>query len=99
MRTKSDATIHVADLLGPVLTGRPMAATVTRAVEEAIARGDALTLDFAGVRAVSPSFADELFGKLSARDPAGTIRLTNLSDHLQSVARMAQRQRRTGDVS
>jgi hypothetical protein len=95
MPTKSDATLHIVELLGPVLTGRPMAAGVVQVVEAAISRGDVLTLDFAGVQAVSPSFADELFGKTAARDHAGVIRFVNLSDHLQSVAQMARRQRRT----
>jgi hypothetical protein len=99
MQITSDATIHVSQLLGAVLTGRPMAAKIMDLVDETMAKGDTPTLDFSGVRAVSPSFADELFGKLSVRDATRAVHFTNLSEHLQSVARMAERQRRLSDAS
>jgi hypothetical protein len=98
MLMTTDNTLRIAELFGAVLTGRPMAGRVTQAVDQALASGRTLTLDFAGVKAVSPSFADELFGKLSLRDPDGKIDLVNLSAHLQSVARMAQRQRQIGET-
>lgn len=84
---------------GPVLTGRASAASIVERVLEQLARGESVELDFAGVQAVSPSFADELFGKLVTRVNIDRVRFINLSPHLASVARMAEQHRRSSDTA
>src|SRR5688572_17681211 len=97
MATTTPTTMKLAESYGPVLTGRASAAQLTELVLEEIARGQRVELDFAGVHAVSPSFADELFGKLITRVGPQGVFFTNLSPHLESVARMAKHHRRISD--
>lgn len=89
--------MKLAESYGSVLTGRAYAAEIVERVARDIARGESVEIDFSDVHAVSPSFADELFGKLAARVDISDVRFTNLSEHLQSVARMAAQRRRQSD--
>lgn len=89
--------MKLAESHGRVLIGRATAAHIVERVSAEIARGSTVVLDFAGVKAVSPSFADELFGKLTRRADAARVRFVNLSNHLEMVARMAEQHRRTTD--
>jgi len=79
--------IKPAEELGPVLAGRNVAASLRDRVEAALARGEAVVIDFDGVRAMSPSFADELFAKLSVRpDQTGDrVRFEHLREDLQAL--------------
>jgi hypothetical protein len=92
-------TVKLAEEQGSVLTGRASAAQLVERVVAEVAAGEIVVLDFDGVQAVSPSFADELFGKLATRLQGDRVRFANLSDHLESVARMAEQQRRASDAS
>lgn len=86
--------MKLADRYGPVLTGRGLAERILSEVADEAAAGGVVELDFARVEAVSPSFADELFGKLPRRVSAERIRFLNLSPHLSAVAKMAEQHRR-----
>ena len=75
-------TLKPAEELGPVLAGRNVAASLRDRVETALGRGEEVLLDFEGVDAMSPSFADELFAKLSVRPGSGSdqVRFEHLRD-------------------
>lgn len=85
--TMTTKMIRPAEDLGPVLAGRNVAASLRDRVEAALARGEAVVIDFEGVYAMSPSFADELFAKLSVRPDQGgdQIRFEHLRDDLQAL--------------
>ena len=88
-------TISLATEAGAVLTGRSAAAVLRRRVEAAAGDGQ-VVLDFEGVAAVSPSFADELFAKL---DPslvdAGIVTFENLGPGVRHIADYVVKARRT----
>jgi STAS-like domain of unknown function (DUF4325) len=79
--------LKLADELGPVLTTRSLAEELRERVET-LADGGDVVLDFEGVEAIAPSFADELFAKLPpALTDSGRVRYENLSDDLLALAR------------
>jgi STAS-like domain of unknown function (DUF4325) len=80
-------TIRLVDEIGSVLVGRQVAERLRGRVEEA-ARHGAVVLDFDGVLAVSPSFADELFAKLAVdvRD-SGHLSIEGMDAGLESIKR------------
>lgn len=78
--------IRPADELGRVLAGRAHAAAVRKRVETALREGDSVVLDFEGVEAMSPSFADELFAKLDRGVADDRIRFEHLGDDLRALA-------------
>jgi len=80
--------IRPADEFGAVLTGRYLASELRERVEELLQHGSTVTIDFSGVEAMSPSFADELFAK-APRDAidSGRLRFENLADDLRALAR------------
>lgn len=81
------ATIRPADELGAVLAGRSQAARLRSRLEK-MALHESVTIDFAGVLAVSPSFADELFGKMdSGLLDDGSVVFVNVSGSLAAIAR------------
>jgi hypothetical protein len=94
MSITAKETVKLAERYGPVLTGRVVAERIVEDAIAEVAAGGTVVLDFEDVRAVSPSFADELFGKLAMRIDTDRVRFENLSDHLESVAKMAEQQRR-----
>ncbi|MBW8059269.1 MAG: DUF4325 domain-containing protein [Solirubrobacterales bacterium] len=87
--------IRPAEELGPVLAGRNVAASLRDRVEAALSRGEAVVIDFQGVDAMSPSFADELFAKLSVRPDEGgdQVRFEHLRDDLQALVEYVLRGR------
>lgn len=90
MTTSATHIIKLAERHGPVLTGRGLAEEVRTEAESLVQAGDQVVIDLAGVQAVSPSFADELFGKLMANVEGGAVQFKNVDAHLKDVARMAQ---------
>lgn len=87
-------TIRLGDRYGRVLTGRAAAETLRAELEGLLGDGVALTVDFAGVLAVSPSFADEVFAKLDpARVADGSVTFIGLRPGLASIARFVREAR------
>jgi hypothetical protein len=87
--------IRAADELGPVLSGRFQAEELRARIEEAAGAGVGIVVDFAGVEAMSPSFADELFAKLPADlVESGQVRFEHLDEDLTSLARFVVEGRR-----
>jgi transposase len=60
--------------IGARLDARIEAAPVRRKIATALNMEDEVSLDFEGVQLVSPSFADECFGKLTQYFPTSSIR-------------------------
>ncbi|HEX4305289.1 MAG TPA: STAS-like domain-containing protein [Solirubrobacterales bacterium] len=87
--------MKLADSLGPVLGGRDVAEKIRLQIEGEVAAGENVEIDLEGVIAVSPSFADELFGKMPS-EVASHVEFRNVSDHLRSVAEMARAGRPEG---
>ncbi len=79
-------TLRPAEDLGAVLAGRSQASVLRAEVERLVAHGEQVIVDFGGVVAASPSFADELFAKL---DPSltetGRVKFENLSPRLEPI--------------
>ena len=88
MPTLEAMKIKPADLLGPVLTSRGRASVLRTEIEDALAAGVTVVLDFSDVQTMSPSFADDLLAKL---DPAavdsGAVKVTNLPASVKPLAR------------
>lgn len=84
--------IKLAEEAGPVLAGRVTAVALRQRIEGLVLEGDDVIIDLQGVQAISPSFADELFGKLpvAARE---RITFQGASGFLSDVARMARTNR------
>ena len=95
-RVEELVTIRLSEV-GPFLGGRPLAVALRERVLGAIAASDNVVVDLTGVQAMSPSFADELFGKL---DPAlwanQRIRLTGEPGLTAMVQVMVQRRASAG---
>jgi hypothetical protein len=95
-----DAVIRLAEEHGPVLTGRTVGNEVRERIEKCVARGETVVVDFEGVLAVSPSFADEVFARVSAEAvDSGLVRFENLADDLLEIARLVSRRRGLGDAA
>lgn len=81
-------TLRPAEDLGAVLAGRSQASVLRAEVERLVALGEHVVIDFSGVVAASPSFADELFAKL---DPSltetGRVAFQHLSPRLEPIVR------------
>jgi hypothetical protein len=75
---------------GEVLGGRVLGEEIRAAVVRMVRAGEVVTLDLKGVLAVSPSFADEVFGKLPAEVGDQQVTFVNLSPQIQEVADMAR---------
>jgi anti-anti-sigma regulatory factor len=81
-----------------VLAGRGVARVLHARVEESIGERGSVVVDFEGVESMSPSFADELFAKLSVRPDDERITFEHLNDDLQALARFVI-EGRTGSSS
>jgi uncharacterized protein DUF4325 len=81
--------MRLADDHEEVLGGRDLAKEIRADVVRRVEAGEEVVIDLEGVLAVSPSFADELFGKLPA-SVGDRVQFANASRHLQSVAAMAR---------
>jgi hypothetical protein len=86
--------IRPADSLGPALTSRFLGADLREQIEAILSKDGSVVIDFDGVRAISPSFADEVFAKLPQDAIAsGQIRFENLTDDLRVIAQYVTRAR------
>ena len=75
--------IAVADLLGPVLSGRSSGALLREQIEELARQQVEVVVDFTGVDVATPGFADELFGKMpSTLVETGQVQFLHLDDDL-----------------
>jgi uncharacterized protein DUF4325 len=79
----------LADIYGSVLAGRQPAIEIREEVERLVRAGETVTVDLEGVATMSPSFADELFGKLAANVGTDAVRFEHLEGHLAAIAEMA----------
>jgi anti-anti-sigma regulatory factor len=91
--------IRLAARFGPVLAGRPQAFVVRQEIESETRAGNEVVVDLEGVITMSPSFADELFGKLATEVRSGQVRFEHLSGHLASVAQTAAAGRGSAPLS
>jgi anti-sigma regulatory factor (Ser/Thr protein kinase) len=90
----STTVLRPSDELGSVLTGRSIGAELRERILAALEAGDVVEVDFEGVEVMSPSFADELFGKLPPEVLAsGRVKFENLADDLTFLARFVAAQR------
>jgi hypothetical protein len=81
--------IRLADRFGAVLGGRIVGEEIRREALGQVARGEKVVLDLDGVEAVSPSFADEIFGKLHA-EAGDSVEIVNVGEALQRMAKIAR---------
>jgi anti-anti-sigma regulatory factor len=80
--------LRVVDEEGPILTGRATASALRARVEKCAELGE-VVVDLGEIEVVSPSFADEFFGKLpDALLSGGRVRFEHVSDELARVARV-----------
>lgn len=93
MATMQMTRIRPADELGAVLSSRFLGAELRARIEALLREGD-VVVDFAGVEAVSPSFADELFAKLPTEAASGgRLKFKNLGDDTAALARFVAESR------
>lgn len=83
--------MKLSERSGPVLTGRMTAQALRESLRAELAVTGHITLDFEGVRAVSPSFADEIFVRLVSDVGENDVTSTNLSGHLERVVTTVRR--------
>ena len=81
--------MKLADAHGHVLGGRVLGEKIRHDVVRSVHAGEVVVLDLEGVQAVSPSFADEIFGKLPL-EVGERVEFTNVSRQIQAVADMAR---------
>jgi len=91
MTTVAETCVKLAERHGRVLSGRPTAISLREELESEFRHEGVVVLDFESVEAISPSFADELFGRFVDRVGREHIRFENLSPHLLEVERMVRR--------
>ena len=95
---KTTTTVRLADQFGPVLAGRGEASLLRQSVEKQLASGSHVTLDFDGVLAASPSFADELFAKFNhGLLASGQVGFANVGPGLAAIARFVRAGRTAGE--
>ena len=94
LTVREAAMFKLADRYGAVLAGRQPATEIREEVERLVRSGEAVTVDLEGIVTMSPSFADELFGKLAANVGAGAVHFEHLEGHLAVIAEMATAGRR-----
>lgn len=84
-------TLKPAEDLGPVLTGRAVAARIREDVERALSAGENVVVDLQGVEFVSPSFADELFAKVPRTAlEDGRLSLAHVNEDTAELIRFVQ---------
>ncbi len=87
-------TINLAQRFGPVLVGRIPAMQLREEIEESVAQGELVLVDFTDVIAVSPSFGDEVFAKLDdALVNEGRVSFLNVSAQLHEIGEILRRTR------
>jgi hypothetical protein len=91
MTTLTGAQLRLAEQHGPVLSGRVVAMKLRSDLEYELGHNGVAVLDFEGVEAISPSFADELFNRLVDQLGEDRVEFANLNEHLRTVAMMVRR--------
>ena len=85
----SKVGVSLASSYGTDLSSRRIAALLRQSILKALSASSPFTIDFVGVRTVSDSFADELFGVLVAENGTEWLRdhlsLVGLSPELRTV--------------
>lgn len=81
--------VRLADRYGAVLNGRSLGESIRGKAMDHVRRGEAVVLDLDGVEAVSPSFADEIFGKLQA-EAGDLFEVINIGPALKPMANIAR---------
>jgi STAS-like domain of unknown function (DUF4325) len=81
--------MRLADRYGEILGGRVLGDELRAEILMHVQAGEEVVVDFEGVVAMSPSFADEVFGKLPAA-VAEHVEFANVSADLQAVADMVR---------
>lgn len=90
--------LRPAEELGSVLTGRSVGGKLRAQIEQSLAAGEQVVVDFEGVEIMSPSFADEVFGKLPPEAvESGQLSFQNLAEDLTFLARFVAAQRSRAD--
>jgi hypothetical protein len=80
--------VRPADDLGPVLTGRSVAARLRERIESELVADGQVTIDLEGVEVISPSFADELFAKLPRQAiEEGRVKFEHLDESDTALAK------------
>lgn len=82
-------TVRLAEL-GPDVTGRSLGARVREQLAPGVAE---VIFDCEDVEAMSPSFADELFGKLAAEPVRPHVRVINATPDVLATIRFAVSER------
>lgn len=82
-------TIHLAKV-GPDLSGRTLGESIRLSVEPDATE---VVFDCAEVESMSPSFADEVFGKLAAMPQRPHIQVVNATPDILALARFAVSER------
>lgn len=77
---------------GAVLAGRSHAIELRAELTRRVHDDGVVVLDFADIEAISPSFADEIFGRFVDEVGLEHVEMRNLSQHIELVARMVRRQ-------
>lgn len=93
MMTAIGDHVKLAEGHGAVLAGRTQAISLRESLVRELDETGVVVLDFAGVETVSPSFADELFGRFVDSVGEDRVRFENLNPHLLSIARVVRRDR------
>jgi hypothetical protein len=88
-RSDSGYSVSLADW-GPDLSGRTLGATIR---EEVIDLAPEVLFDCAGIESMSPSFADEVFGKLASSEKRPHINIVNANSAVMSVIKFAVAER------
>lgn len=82
-------TIHLSEL-GPDISGRTRGEAMRASIDSGVTE---VVFDCTGIEAMSPSFADEVFGKLAAEPQRPRIMLTSASQDILALARFAVSER------
>ena len=88
--------MRLADKHGEVLGGRVLGEEIRIEIVRRVSAGEKVLVDLDGVNAISPSFADEVFGKLLAEVDPDKVEFVNVSDQILAVANMARAGRSNG---
>jgi hypothetical protein len=80
--------------LGTVISGRELGKAIREGID---VRAKEVVFDCEGIDSMTPSFADELFGKLSVQDERPeNLKVANAGPEVLSVIRFALRERDPG---
>ena len=82
-------TIHLSEL-GLDISGRTRGEAIRASIDSGVTE---VVFDCTGIESMSPSFADEVFGKLAAEPQRPRIMLTNAGQDILALARFAVSER------